>query len=260
LQPIDSNDVPLLRQGTNPKTVLFIGDSFIEQYYPRIDQLLQANPQGTESVVFASSGGCLLIRGVFEDHHVTCNTLRARAERFADDPNVNAVVIGANWVGYFVAMDRRYAYYFEDGRNNKKASLLESRGAALALAQLRSMIERFKAKGKEVYLVLQSPNDDALNPRRLVARRWGSASFKINVPLMSKEVLTKSMQPIDAQLRHIAELSGAQVIDPVAFLCPAYCPAISPDGVPINRDEGHLNPDYVRSSVRYLDPVVMLPP
>ena len=256
LQAIDPNDIPLLRQGANSKTVLFIGDSFIEQYYPRIDWLLQADPQGAESVVFASSGGCLLIRGVFEDHHRSCNALRVRAERFADDPNVNAIVIGANWVGYFVSMDRRYSYYFEDGRN-KKASLLDPRGAALALDQLRLMIGRFKAKGKEVYLVLQSPNDDALNPRRLIESRWGRDSFKINAPLIAKDALTRPMQPIDALLRNIAELTGAQVIDPVDDLCAAYCPAITQDGVPIYRDEGHLNPQYVRTRVRYLDRVVM---
>jgi len=71
--------------------------------------------------VFASSGGCVPIRGVFENHHLNCNNLLARAELFANDSNVNAIVIGANWVGYFVAMDRRYDYYFEDGHNNEKA-------------------------------------------------------------------------------------------------------------------------------------------
>ena len=32
------------------------------------------------------------------------------------------------------------------------------------------------------------------------------------------------------------------------------------DGVPIYRDEGHLNPAYVRSSVSYLDALLMPPP
>jgi hypothetical protein len=256
LHDIDANEFPLREQGTNPKTVLFVGDSFIEQYYPRIDRLMQMHPQGTERVVFASSGGCVPIRGVFESHHLNCNNLLARAELFAKDPNVDAVVIGANWVGYFVAMDRRYDYYFEDG-HSEKSSLLESRGATLALSQLRSMIERFRSKGKQVYLLLQSPNDDALNPRRLIGSRWGSASFKINEPLIDKGALTRSMQPIDAKLRDIAKATGAQVIDPVDYLCGVRCPVITPEGVPVYRDEGHLNPAYVRTSVRYLDRVVM---
>ena len=59
------------------------------------------------------------------------------------------------------------------------------------------------------------------------------------------------------ELRDIAKATGAQVIDPVDYLCGVQCPVITPEGVPVYRDEGHLNPAYVRTSVRYLDRVVM---
>ncbi len=256
LHEFGSGEIPLRRQGTNARTALFMGDSFIEQYYPRLDWLLQTDPKGTESVAFATSGGCPPIPNVRENHHLSCVGLFDRAEQFAEDPNVNVIVIGANWVGYFLAMDPRYSYYFDDGHDPEKM-LLGSPGAEMALAELQSMITRFKKEGKDVYLVLQSPNDDRLNPRALIGSRWGSASFRINLPIIRKDTLTQSMQPIVARLRRIAALTGARVIDPVDYLCGTYCPVMTRDGLPIYRDEGHLNPRYVRANVRYFDSVVM---
>jgi peptidoglycan/LPS O-acetylase OafA/YrhL len=255
LKEIDAAPTPLRRQGKNPKTVLFIGDSFIEQYYPRIDWLLRSNPEGTESVVFASSGGCPPIPKVEEVHHAACVGLVGRAVLFANDPDVNTIVIGANWIGYFVEVDRRYSYYSID-RGQKEELLPGSRGSELALAELQSMITRFIGEGKIVYLVLQSPNDDALDPRQMIGKRWGSASFRINVPLIRRDAMTRPMRPIVSRLRAIAEATGARIIDPIGYLCGTYCPAITSDGVPIYRDEGHLNPSYVRTNIRFFDEVL----
>ena len=256
LRDLDAAPTPLRRQEAGAKTVLFLGDSFLEQYYPRIDWLLQSNPAHSESVVYASNGGCPPIPHVQEDHHPYCLGLIDRALKFAEDPNVNVVVIGANWVGYFVEIDPRYSYYFADGRS-KEELLPGSRGAQRALDALQSMITRLKGEGKEVYLVLQSPRDDALDPRRMIGKRWGASSFRINVPVVSKDAVTRTMQPIVSQLRAIANATGARVIDPIDYLCAQHCPVMTSDGLPIYRDEGHLNPRYVRTNVRYLDQVFM---
>jgi hypothetical protein len=50
------------------------------------------------------------------------------------------------------------------------------------------------------------------------------------------------MQPIDARLRNIAALTGAQVIDPVDDLCGAYCAVITQDGVPRADLTAYLEP------------------
>ncbi|MEP6546164.1 MAG: acyltransferase family protein [Gammaproteobacteria bacterium] len=258
LKDIDTAPAPLRRQGTDAKTVLFIGDSFVEQYYPRIDWLLRTFPAGSRSVVYATGGGCPPISRVEEDHHAYCRGLVDRALRFANDPNVNTVVIGANWIGYFGEMDPRYSYYFAEG--DRKDSLLPgTHGAELALKQLQSMIDRLTSEGKEVYLILQSPHSDALDPRSMIGKRWGASSFRISVPVISKDMATRPMRTIDSRLRDIAAATGARVIDPVDYLCGESCPAMTGDGLPIYRDEGHLNPIYVRTSVRYLDRIVTPP-
>jgi hypothetical protein len=60
------------------------------------------------------------------------------------------------------------------------------------------------------------------------------------------------VRPIVSRLRAIAKATGARVIDPIDYLCGEYCPVMTSDGLPIYRDEGHLNPSFVRTNVRYL--------
>jgi peptidoglycan/LPS O-acetylase OafA/YrhL len=255
LQNIGRGDLPLRRQGSNPRIVLFIGDSFIEQYYPRIDWLLQAHPASAETVVFASSGGCPPIPKVTESHHSGCGELLARAERYAKDPHVDSIVIGADWGAYFLATDPRYSYRFDDGA---ATPLRFGAGSAdRAFTELQSMIARFRNEGKRVWLILQNPDDAAMNPRHLIESRWGSDGFRIRKSLIPAATLMRPVRPIGARLREIAAATGAAVIDPVDFLCDAYCPATTADGLPLYRDDGHLNPAFVRTRVRYLDSIIV---
>lgn len=259
LEDLDSAPTPLRRQSAGAKTALFIGDSFIEQYYPRVDWLLRRNPSTSESVVYASNGGCPPIPNVREDHHPYCIGLVDRALAFAADPNVNVVVIGANWMGYFAEVDPRYSYYVADG-GRKEALAPGSRGSALAMAELRSVVARLIGEGKAVYLILQSPRSDALDPRNMIGKRWGASSFQLHIPVITRDDATRPTRPVVLQLRAIAAATGATVIDPMDYLCREVCPVMTSDGVPIYRDEGHLNPAYVRNSVGYLDGILRLPP
>jgi hypothetical protein len=58
------------------------------------------------------------------------------------------------------------------------------------------------------------------------------------------------------RLKAIAARTGAQLIDPVPALCDRErCPLTTADGLPIFRDSNHLNPNFVRDHVRYLDDI-----
>jgi len=49
------------------------------------------------------------------------------------------------------------------------------------------------------------------------------------------------------------------MIDPIATLCgPAQCPLTTGNGLPVYKDDAHLNPLFVRDDVRYLDDIFML--
>jgi SGNH domain (fused to AT3 domains) len=63
---------------------------------------------------------------------------------------------------------------------------------------------------------------------------------------------------LDARLRAVGEVAGAHIIDPIDYLCNSVCPTITPDGWPVYRDEGHLEAEYVRSHVYFLDSLLRL--
>jgi peptidoglycan/LPS O-acetylase OafA/YrhL len=258
LRPLEGQWQGLLRQGSNPSTVVFIGDSFLEQYYPRIDRVLQEDPTGTRSVVYASSGGCPPLPGVIEIHHAMCSGLLDRATAYAAQPNVDAIVIGANWASYFLSEERdlRYEYSIATAAGHSER-LDQPSGSAQALALFSAMISNFRAEGKSVYLILPSPYAPQFDPRRMVMRRWGDMSFRVNAPVAVRSEVVDAMEPIASELRRVAQATGAKLIDPLDTLCGGRgCPGVLPDGVPIYKDGAHLNPAYVRSHVMFLDGVL----
>jgi peptidoglycan/LPS O-acetylase OafA/YrhL len=255
LRHLSSNYGDLLQEGKGPSTVLFIGDSNIEQYYPRIDRLLTNKPLGTKRVVFCTEGGCPPIPDVRENHHPHCEEIIERAIQYARNPQVDTIVIGADWLSYFVDPDPVYSYYFDDGIT-KTGLLIGSSGAEKAFAVFEKMISDFVRRGKKVFIVLQMPTGEAFDPRGMIRRklRIGSIRFKVKIPSISRKELVEQAMPVTKRLRAIAARTGASVIDPMDWLCNgATCPTITTDGMPTHKDGAHLNPSYVRDHVNFLD-------
>ena len=259
LKELDTAPSPLLMQRAGALRVLFIGDSNMEQYYPRVNRLLTSDPVHYRTAVFATGGGCPPIPGVYEAHHRYCDGLVARATAYANDPSVDSVVIGAAWQSYFAQPDERYSYYFrEPGFTGGLAP--GSQGARRALSSLDAMISGFIARGKKVFIILQIPVGDALEPRGMIVRSLWKAGFQIHVPPLRRAEVLAAIAPIDSKLIDIAHRNGAAVIDPLAELCgETLCPTIEADGVPVYRDGSHLRPSYVRDRVSYLDDILVIP-
>jgi peptidoglycan/LPS O-acetylase OafA/YrhL len=243
-------------QGSGPRTILFMGDSNMEQYYPRIDELLTRDSKQGNTAVFATGGGCPPIPGLAEAHHAYCDGLVARAMAYANHPEVDTIVIGAAWHSYFYDPDERYSYYFSDGRF-RGALLPDSEAAWRALGAFDAMLKRFESAHKRVFVVLQIPVGDQIDPRRMIERGMTTLSFRINVRPLSRSSVTAAVAAIDSQLTAIARREGAVVIDPVDTLCgPVECPTVDANGNPIYLDGGHLRPAYVRNDVHFLDDVM----
>ena len=65
-----------------------------------------------------------------------------------------------------------------------------------------------------------------------------------------------ALYPIVSRLKTAAYSAGAVVIDPVEYLCRRDCPALTNDGAPIYKNNGHLRPSYVRDNVTFLDAII----
>ena len=75
--------------------------------------------------------------------------------------------------------------------------------------------------------------------------------------VLTKESFLKEHGSLLAEIAAVARKNGAEVIDPLDYLCTnGICIAEDEKGVPIRFDDGHLCPGYVRDHVKYLDQTV----
>jgi len=257
LRPIATQSGKLLAQGSARGKILFIGDSNIEQYYPRLDRLLTQNPDAARSIVFASSGGCVPIPHVTENHHSWCPGILQRGLEYANQPDVETIVIGAAWYAYFVEPEDRYSYYFDDGKV-KGPLVLGTHSADRAFQALETMLSDLTRGGKRVYLMLPIPAHDSADPREMVKRSFTELSFRIDALPLDRIALAKAYEPLKSKLTDIGRRSGSSLIDPFDALCrESICSTVDADGEPIYKDGAHLRPSYVRENIHFFDNIVL---
>ncbi len=228
------------------ETTLFIGDSNIEQYAPRPVALIKQNAATTNSVVFATAGGCLPIPNAPYLHKAHCGGLvEAGLAYAAEHPEVTTVVIGAEWNQYL----------------SGGAALVGTfgHGSVLykdALINLSNYIQAFKKLNKRVFLIQNIPISGELDPRYLANR--GFKNFPQFIVFreggVSKQSIIERFGPIQDDLRTVAISAGAKVINPLDWVCNAStCPSSDERGVPMYKDAAHLRPSYVRQYGTFLD-------
>jgi peptidoglycan/LPS O-acetylase OafA/YrhL len=259
LVQLTSGDAPIRQQGKNDPAILLLGDSEMEQYYPRIDWLLTNHPLQARRIVYATHGGCPPIPFVRENHLPWCDGLVERDIKLAEDPTIDTIVIAADWTGYFIAIGPAeiWTYYYDhDGTRGDLRGQLGSKATDAALAGFERMILHFGTMGKKVFIVLPSPTGRVFSPLRMIERTPTDLSFRIREPYVSASEFISTISPIVDRLKTIAARTGARVIDPISSLCDRdRCPLTTADGLPMYRDSSHLSPIYVRDNVRYLDDI-----
>lgn len=241
----------LYTQGTAPQKVLFVGDSNMEQYYPRMDRLLQENHPETHSILFLTGGGCAPLPGARDDEHPRCHGLAETALELAKDPSITSVVLGAQWAGYM----NQSIYYFMEGE--KRLSIApDSPGQKRAYHAFESLIAQLKDLGKEVYVVLNIPILTENCPRRMLKRHL-DGHWEVRVSPTERFQWDKIDNGVSNRLKALSQKHGVHVIDPLPYLCDdRTCFACTPAGDPLYKDSGHLRASYVRTHISFLDHIV----
>jgi peptidoglycan/LPS O-acetylase OafA/YrhL len=240
--------------GKRPGTVLYVGDSNMQQYASRIENLILEQPDRAKTAVFAAIGGCPPIPNVNEKTETyDCIGFAHTVFQYGKSSEVDTVVVGAQWSGYFSLGTYFYKQgsYFEYLKRG-------SEGTDKALGELETMLAIYKAGGKKCYLVLNHPIGVQLDPKRMLRRTWLDRGGEIvRTQGISRVDLSQKIEWISARLIEIANRAGAVVIDPLDYLCgSSICPAS--DGVnPVYMDPTHLRPSYVREHVGYLDRTII---
>ena len=154
-------------RGTASSKVLFMGDSHVQQYYPRIDRLLTDHPNETKTIVFVSRLGCPPVSYFEGLINPKCAGIKENAIAVAENLNVDTVVLTAGWYHY---------------------SAFDVNGPDLAYQDLAATITRFRSKGRRVYLILPIPRGDVFAPSHLVKRSFSRTGFAIVRQIARREV------------------------------------------------------------------------
>ena len=232
--------------GGHGKQTLFIGDSNIQQYAPRIRELLKNNAGNQRGAIMISVGGVPPIPGVTQQQPNGHDEMIKEFRETADsNPQVDRVVIAARW-----------GYYFQRGSGWKidGISLEDEPARRTGLEKLDSLIADLVTQGKKVTLVAAVPVGKYLDPKNMCPRGFNGGYSKKPRAFTREEFLKEN--PIIKDIIAIGKRNNVEVIDPLDTLCiTGVCVAENGDG-PIHYDEGHLRPGYVREHVKYLDGTV----
>ena len=231
--------------GDGPQT-LFLGDSNMQQYAPRIAELLKNNKGEQRGAMMISRGGVPPIPFATQDQTVGCGDLIEQFRRTLDqDPRIDRVVIAARWGLYFM----RDASWKIDG-----VSMADDSAKKKALSELDGLITEIVAKGKSVTLVSAMPTSNELDPKRMCPRGFDGSYARKNKILTQKDFMKENA--ILEEIMALGRKSHVEVIDPMEVLCVnGICIAEDENG-PNHYDANHLRPSFVRDKVKYLDQTV----
>lgn len=240
--------------GAHGEQTLYIGDSNMEQYRPRLNELAGAFPGTVRSAVFATAAGCPPIPGVIVKNSTICNGFIESALGYAENGDVKSVVVAAQWFSYFSGQ----AYFFEE-QGFSGALGVDAVAADKAYESLETMLSALSRSGKQLYLVLNTPIGAELDPKNMVERTFFPLGFRLNFSNIFKSDLLNRYGGIHRRLSELGARAGAKVIDPLDYLCAEnICPSQTEDQEPIYKDAVHIRPFYVRSNIRYLDQTILL--
>jgi peptidoglycan/LPS O-acetylase OafA/YrhL len=233
--------------------IVFIGDSHTIQYRQTVAGLYTKSgltPDQFPEVIFLQN-------------IITANMKPGDAlfKKIVDDSAVKTVVFSEFW-----ALQRRsdkINYAVRCCGTGLMQMIGPQAQAALTQQQIdedNKNLGRFVAllrqAGKSVYVVLDNPFGEEVAPRSLLDRSF-FRKIKVSLVTFSKADALERDEPTRTAIRRIARDNGAEVIDPMAFLCnQATCPALAENGMPLYKDYDHLSEYALTHEVRYLDFIV----
>jgi hypothetical protein len=233
--------------GKGPQT-LFVGDSNILQYTPRLRHLLTQGVDESRGALILWGGGIPPVQGIFDPVHPGTREMIPEMQKLIrEDKKIDRVVIGSNWVWWSCLPG--FSYQIEG-----KAFPAEDAKDA-ALVSIRKMIHQLRDEGKAVYLVLNIPVDPIQDPKSEMMRRFDGVTISA-VPPMTASAFCSLYGDFLFRLKDAGEKAGAIVIDPLDFfLASGVYPRII-HGKHNYKDSCHLRPSFVRDNVTYLDETV----
>lgn len=244
--------------GDPSSAVAFLGDSHIQQYWPRVAYLANAKRDSFPLTLFLTYGSCPPLPDVNRDmidpltkSRFQCDRFHRQAVQILSNPAIKKVVYGGYWEKYlpegkmFLVSDRSHPPLTPS-----------SASTDIAFHEMEREVRQLTRAGKKVYILLSNPTSPAFDPRSMFANRLRGFQEKRPVTAIAKADFVSRAATVTERLRQLAAATGATVIDPVGYLCDAKkCPTLSADGMPIYTDEQHLRASFARSAAVFIDSI-----
>jgi len=237
--------------------VVFLGDSHIEQYGPRVVDIYADG--ASKEVAFITSGGCPPIPNVYEDKH-NCFGLLDRFEGVLAQNDVETIVIGASFNSYLGKLHSKgtnYEYYFrEDGITYP---FYEEDGLSLATESFYAFVSKLTNK-YQVVVLLDIPTDSKFHPNALLKVDAGRRAIPIRIDESSLSFAQAEYQVnlANKMKNRLSELN-VNVIDQATLICPnGICHSLNEEGKPIYKDSEHMRAFFVKEYMDVLDPYILL--
>jgi hypothetical protein len=244
---------------------VFIGDSHLQQYWPRLTQVIDSHGASARSALIDTRPGCPTLPGLeVRGHGHHCKDFFESAVVRALEPDVDTVVFGAFWESYFGGeyfAKRLRPEVYSTADPAQQTLTLDSLGTQIALEQFRDVIAKLVASGRRVYIILSNPTSPQFEPyfplqlrmsRDLPGLALGPGALIDAAPFESY------VAPLMNRLREIARQGGAKVLDPRSTLCDdMICPASDPSGLPRYIDSSHLRGFAAREHASFIDETLL---
>ncbi|WP_028357583.1 acyltransferase family protein [Brackiella oedipodis] len=231
------------------QTILFLGDSHAAQYAPRLYQQLQSDAD-LPGVTMVLSCGALPVQTVLDAQTQRPRPIIQKAYEMAQQAQYQKVVI-AGAINIFFDMED--AYIQQAGQT---IALNTDLGKTLVLQWLSDKITQLKKAGKQVYFVLDQPQDSGFEPasfKKINRFKLHNTDFNANSTLQieAKEIAAYVMT------KQVIQNTGAILLDAFAQICSpdGRCQVTTDKGMPVYKDGSHLNPAWVKDHARFIDAI-----
>lgn len=239
--------------GSINESVLFFGDSYIMQLYPRIKQVAEQSNR-RRNVIFNTAVACAPIPGIARKSDPKCIAYVKNGFKLAASVPIKIIVIGGSWVG----MLQRGDYY---AVNDEKQTILDLNDHVILQSVLDAFIKELmllKSLGKEIYVVLNPPGSGKANPE-IVSRLSLFYSEKPSVKYISIAEHIQRTGAINANIKMSAQRAGVFVIDPMTWICSkTQCAFTDQEGIPYFRDATHFRASFIRQHVKDFDKFIVV--
>jgi peptidoglycan/LPS O-acetylase OafA/YrhL len=234
--------------GENQHATIYIGDSTMQHYAPRIKQAIDQN-SAFNRAIFATKGGCPAINGFDNEpqlYYADCLKHNREAFQKAGQAEVKTVVLGLHWLDQMMGSHLK-SLTLNGVKTIKPASEL----ADAALAEMGRQIAEL-AKTKRVFVISASPLNDRFNPNNAVE---GSRFTQLKLKDLSQALeVNAAYKPLQDKIIAMVKAAGGVVIDPLPAICPnGLCPITDARGALNYSDSFHFTRKTAIDKAQFMD-------